>query len=486
MVKDERAERLRQLPSVDFVLSRPSAEELERRFPHEEIVALVRSELDRMRRAIREGREQGAAELDRPAIADRVVEEVARQLENSLKPSLRRVINATGVILHTNLGRAPLSEPARRRILDVLGYCNLEIELEEGKRGERLTHVERLLCRLTGAEAAAVVNNNAAAVLLALNTLANGKEVIVSRGQLIEIGGAFRLPEVMQRSGAIMVEVGTTNKTRASDYAEAITERTGAILVAHTSNYRVLGFTEEPELGEVAEIAHRHGLPVIHDLGGGILFPFEKYGLPHEPVVQESLGAGADVVTFSGDKVIGGPQSGIVVGKKEYVARMRKNPLMRAVRCDKLILAALEGTLQLFRDERWLRREHRVFQMLTEKVEATEARARVFLEQLELEQLPVRAELAESWAQAGSGTLPLEKLPSRAIRLRHEALDAEELARRLRTGEPPVIPFVREDWVYLDFRTVSEEEFPDLLEAIRRAVGDLGAEAGAAERPGSR
>lgn len=461
-------ERLRALPSVDFVLNRPEAETLEERFPHEEIVAEVRRELDRLRRAVQEG---SVTDLPgREAVAERVLAAAKQRLEESLRPSLRRVINATGIILHTNLGRAPLPESARRHLMEVTGYCNLEYDLEEGRRGERLAHVEGLLCRLTGAEAAAVVNNNAAAVLLALNTLANGREVIVSRGQLVEIGGSFRLPEVMERSGAIMVEVGTTNKTRASDYAAAITERTAAILVAHPSNYRVLGFTEEPELAEVAEIAHRHDLPLIHDLGGGILFPFERYGLPHEPVVQESLQAGADVVTFSGDKVIGGPQSGILVGRKDLIFAIRRNPLMRALRCDKLILAALESTLQLFRDERWLRREHPVFRMLTEPLEEVERRATRFQGMLQEAGLPVESDLVDAAAEAGSGTLPLERIPSKAVRLRTVHLRADELAKRLRLGEPPVIGYVRADWLYLDFRTVSDDELKPLLGALRTAL----------------
>jgi L-seryl-tRNA(Ser) seleniumtransferase len=460
---------LRKLPSVDFILSRPLAAALLERFPRGEVVERIRGELDQLREAILKGEFQSDF-LAREVLADEILSRTRNALEGSLRPGFRRVINATGIILHTNLGRAPLPGPARRSLLNVAGYCTLEIDLEKGERGDRLSPVEDLLRRLTGAEAAAVVNNNAAAVLLALNTLAKGREVIVSRGQLIEIGGSFRLPEVMERSGAIMVEVGTTNKTRASDYAAAITERTAAILVAHPSNYRVLGFTEEPELGEVVEIANRHRIPLIHDLGGGILIPFENYGLPHEPLVQDSLRAGAHVVTFSGDKVIGGPQSGIIVGRREYVDRMRRNPLMRALRCDKLILAALESTLQLFRDERWLRHEHPVFRMLTEPVSETEARAQRFAQRLRGVCPSATMEVVDSSAEAGSGTLPLQPIPSKAIRLRQPGGSAEDLARRLRLSEPPVIPYVKEGWVYLDFRTIAEEELEDLLEVLKGAL----------------
>lgn len=458
------------LPSVDYVMRLPETEQLIDRYSRQLTTEAVREALNELREAIKTGQNDSNVVTNKAELTVVVVQRAEQKLTALFAPSLRKVINATGVILHTNLGRAPLPEVARQNLARVTdGYANLEIDLPEGVRGERLSHVDELLCRLTGAEMSAVVNNNAAAVLLSLNTLALGKEVIVSRGQLIEIGGSFRLPEVMQRSGAIMVEVGTTNKTRASDYEAAITENTGAILVAHTSNYRVLGFTEEAELEEVAEIAHRHGLPLIHDLGGGILLDFRRFGLPHEPIVQESLSAGADVVTFSGDKVLGGPQSGIIVGKAKYLRRIRKNPLMRALRCDKMVFAALEPTLKLFLNEERLLQEHPTFRMLTEPVEAVQRRAEAFLALIaDLE--VVAAEVVESFGQAGSGTLPLEKIPSRAVRLRHKQLPAAELATRLRAAEPPVIPYVREEAVYLDFRTVREDEVEELVRVVRGAV----------------
>ena len=468
---ENRAKLLSSLPSVDFVLRLPKAEELATRYSRELVTEAVREALSELREALKAGRVEGVGSANKEELAERVVREAEERLQALFAPSLKRVINATGVILHTNLGRAPLPEVARQNLARVTdGYCNLEIDLPEGVRGERLSHVDDLLCRLTGAEMSAVVNNNAAAVLLSLNTLAFGKEVIVSRGQLIEIGGSFRLPEVMQRSGAIMVEVGTTNKTRAADYEAAITENTGAILVAHTSNYRVLGFTEEAELEEVAEIAHRHGLPLIHDLGGGILLDFRRFDLPHEPIVQDSLSAGADVVTFSGDKVLGGPQSGIIVGKAEYLRRIRKNPLMRALRCDKMVFAALEPTLKLFLNEERLLQEHSTLRMLTEPVDTVQRRAEAFLT-LIAGLNGVEAEVVESFGQAGSGTLPLEKIPSRAVRLRHKQLAASELATRLRAAEPPVIPYVREDAVYLDFRTVREDEVEIVAGVVREVCG---------------
>ena len=470
MDKKDTTKLLSALPSVDFVMRLAETEGLLERYSRELTTEAVREALGELREAIRAGKPILDASGDREQLAEQALRRAEAKLEALFAPSLKKVVNATGVILHTNLGRAPLPQAARENLARVTdGYCNLEIDLPEGVRGERLSHVDELLCRLTGAEMSAVVNNNAAAVLLSLNTLALGKEVIVSRGQLIEIGGSFRLPEVMQRSGAIMVEVGTTNKTRAADYEAAITENTGAILVAHTSNYRVLGFTEEAELEEVAEIAHRHGLPLIHDLGGGILLDFSKFGLPHEPVVQDSLAAGADVVTFSGDKVLGGPQSGIIVGKAEYIRRIRKNPLMRALRCDKMVFAALEPTLKLFLDEKRLLKEHPTLRMLTEPVEEVQKRAEAFATRVQnLDGF--EAEIVESFGQAGSGTLPLEKIPSRAVRLRHASLSAAELANRLRSGNPPVIPYVREDWVYLDFRTVAAEEVETVVQVVRDVV----------------
>src|SRR3990170_4289586 len=332
------AKSLRDLPSVDGLL----AEERLAGEPHELAVAAARTVLDRARDEIRAGRDPGS-------MVDAVLEELAR----TRRPRLRRVLNATGVLVHTNLGRAPLADAALARLAEVgAGYSNLEYDLEQGERGSRQDHLAPLLRRLTGAEAALVVNNNAAAVLLAIAALAEGQEVVVSRGELIEIGDGFRIPEVLARSGARLVEVGTTNRTRAADYERAIGEQTALILRVHQSNFRVVGFTEQPTVSELAAVARRHNLPLVDDLGSGILDASGTVSLGDEPSVRESLAAGADLVCFSGDKLLGGPQAGIVVGRAELVERLRRHPLQRALRADKLTLAALEGTLSLALDSR--------------------------------------------------------------------------------------------------------------------------------------
>ncbi|MBC7187906.1 MAG: L-seryl-tRNA(Sec) selenium transferase [Calditrichaeota bacterium] len=459
------------LPSVEAVLSSTEGEKLCARFPRWLVKEEVVHELAELRRRLLAGEKLRLN--SRAAVVASVLRAVRRRLTALHRPSLRRVINATGIVLHTGLGRAPLAEVVRRNVLAVTEhYCNLELDLESGKRGNRLQHVEDLLCRLSGGEAACVVNNNAAAVLVALNTLACGKEAIISRGQLVEIGGSFRMPEVMEKSGTIMVEVGTTNKTKLSDYERVISVKTGAVVVVHTSNYRVLGFTAEPALREVVELAHAHHVPVIHDLGGGVLIDLRKLGLPYEPLVQESVQAGVDVVTFSGDKVLGGPQAGIIVGRRAYVEAIRSNPLMRAVRCDKMTIAALEATLRLFLDEERLLADNPTLRMLSAPVSAVEGRARRLLElvaAVHAERLHVRIE--QSSAQAGSGALPLEQIPSRAVVVSCEGVSAHELASRLRSLPVPVIGYVQGDELYLDMRTVRDDELPLLAAALRKVIG---------------
>ncbi len=376
--------------------------------------------------------------------------ELTRELAAVRTPSLRRVLNATGVIVHTNLGRAPLAPEALARVQDAArGYSNLELDLEEGERGSRQDHVAALLRRLTGAESALVVNNNAAAVLLALAALAEGREVVVSRGELLEIGDGFRIPDVLARSGARLVEVGTTNRTRAADYERAIGAETALVLRVHQSNFRVVGFTELPKLAEVAAVAHRHELPLVDDLGSGALGD-----VPGEPSARESLAAGADLVCFSGDKLLGGPQAGIVVGRPDLVERLRRHPLQRAVRVDKLSLAALEGTLQLH-----LEAPARipVLRMLGEDASAVRARAEQLAEL-------TGGTVEETVARVGGGALPLAELPSFAC-----ALD-ESLAAPLRVGEPPVIGIVRDGKLLLDCRTLADDELDEVVTAVRRCL----------------
>jgi L-seryl-tRNA(Ser) seleniumtransferase len=421
---------LRDLPSVDE-LARGSDDPL--------AVEAARAVLARAREEIRAGAEPSDLET-------RLGEELAA----ARRPSLRRVLNATGVLVHTNLGRAPLAPAALARMTEVAeGYSNLEYDLAGGARGSRQDHVAAILRRLTGAESALVVNNNAAAMLLALAALAEGREVIVSRGELIEIGDGFRIPDVLARSGARLVEVGTTNRTRAADYERAVGERTALLLRVHQSNFRVVGFAEQPSPAELAAVASRHSLPLLDDLGSGALVD-----LGDEPTARGSLAAGADLVCFSGDKLLGGPQAGVVVGRADLVERLRRHPLHRALRIDKLGLAALEGTLLLYLDPKRALREVPVLRMLHEAPEVVHARA-------ERLATAVGGEVEETVARVGGGALPLAELPSFAC-----ALD-ERLAPLLRDREPPVVGIVRDGRLLLDCRTLGDDELDEVAAAIR-------------------
>ena len=428
--------KLRDLPSVDELLrdERLAGE------PHDLAVAAARSALAR-------AREEIAAGNDPEPLVDAVLEELGR----ARSPSLRRVLNATGVLVHTNLGRAPLAEAALARVAEVGGgYSNLEYDLARGERGSRQDHLGPLLERLTGAEAGLVVNNNAAAVLLALAALAEAREVVVSRGELIEIGDGFRIPDVLARSGARLVEVGTTNRTRAADYEHALGPETAVLLRVHQSNFRVVGFAERPQLSELAAIAQRHELPLVDDLGSGALA-----GIGDEPTPAESLRSGADLTCFSGDKLLGGPQAGIVVGRADLVERLRQHPLQRALRADKLTLAALEGTLTLALDPA-TRDAVPVLRMLHEPIELVRARAERLAEL-------VGGEVEETVARVGGGALPLAELPSAACAVE------ESLAEPLRLGQPPVIAVVRDGSTLLDCRTLSDAEVEQVAAAVRAA-----------------
>ncbi|MDQ3425417.1 MAG: L-seryl-tRNA(Sec) selenium transferase [Actinomycetota bacterium] len=427
---------LRDLPSVDRLL----ADERLADEPQDLVLGAARSVLERAREEIRVGREPSP-------LVDAVLEELARER----RPSLRRVLNATGVLVHTNLGRAPLADAALARVAEVgSGYSNLEYDLERGQRGSRQDHLRSLLRRLTGAEAALVVNNNAAAVLLALAALAEGREVVVSRGELIEIGDGFRIPDVLARSGARLVEVGTTNRTRASDYERAIGPETAILLRVHQSNFRVVGFSEQPRLDELAELARKHDVPLVDDLGSGALV-----AVGDETTPAESLRAGADLVCFSGDKLLGGPQAGIVVGRTKLVERLRRHPLQRALRADKLTLAALEGTLSLALSPE-TRDRIPVLRMLHEPVEQVRARAERLAEL-------VGGEVEETVARVGGGALPLAELQSAACAVE------EELAEPLRLGNPPVIAVVRDGRTLLDCRALSDDEVGEVAAAVAAA-----------------
>ena len=433
---------LRDLPSVDEL----AREARLQAFGHGAAVTAARTALAQARKDIRSGADPGD-----------VVARAVEELERPARPRLRRVLNATGVVLHTNLGRAPLAQAAIDRVNEIArGYSNLEYDLPEGGRGSRHDHLAELLRHLTGAEAALVVNNNAAAVLLTLTALADGREVLVSRGELLEIGDGFRIPEVLARSGARLVEVGTTNRTEARDYERAIGAETALILRVHQSNFRVVGFTERPALSELAAVAARHDRPLVDDLGSGRLLPSTSLLLGDEPGVVESVAAGVDLVCFSGDKLLGGPQAGVIVGRGELVERLRRHPLQRALRIDKLGLAALEGTLALALDPERARRELPVLRALEEPAEIVRARA-------ERLAAAVDGEVEDTVARVGGGALPLVELPSFACAVE------EALATSLRTGEPPVIAVVRDGRTLLDCRTLTDAEADEAAAAVARA-----------------
>ena len=398
------------------------------------------------------------------------VGEVEQLIKGLYRYNLRQVVNATGVILHTNLGRAPLCPEALQRIMEVgKGYSNLEFDLAKGERGQRYDHVSSLICALTGAEDALIVNNNAAAVLLVLNTLAEGKEAIVSRGELIEIGGEFRIPEIMHKSASRLREVGTTNRTRLSDYEKAINADTGLILKVHTSNFRIVGFTEEADIESLVALGKSRGIPVMDDLGSGCLIDLEQYGLQHEPTVREALATGIDVVTFSGDKLLGGPQAGIIVGKKEVLIKIKKNPLNRALRIDKFTLATLEATLMHYLNPDAAVKKLRSLKALTEPVTAVKKRAEKLIKKLQKENIDsLKFSLCKDFAAAGGGSLPTQKIPSILIAVKCKKMTAVKMEAKMRTLEVPVIVRVDKDEILLDLRTVAEDEFTFIIEGLRQ------------------
>ena len=449
----------RDLPGVDKVLAQESVQQLARAYSHDAVVGLIRRHLEASRAAISNG---GA-----PPTLEDVVEAVLHQAGVQWSPRPRRVINATGVILHTNLGRAPLSGQALQAVANAAqGYSDLEFDLEQGERGSRQGHVASLLTQVTGAEAALVVNNNASAVMLGLAALANGRRVIVSRGEAVEIGGGFRVPDVLAQSGATLVEVGTTNRTYASDYEAAITEDTAAILKVHASNFKVTGFTHTPDLAELVDIGKRHNIPVLHDLGSGCLLDTEKYGLGHEPTVQESVAAGCDLAFFSGDKLLGGPQAGIIVGQRDVVERLSRHSLARAVRIDKLSLAALGATLlHYLKDE--AETEIPAWRMIATPVAELKRRATRWRKAL-----GPRAGLVRGHSTIGGGSLPGKTLPTWLVSLDTSGYPggADALAAALRRAGTPVIARIEDDRVLLDPRTVLPDEEKGLVGAVREVL----------------
>jgi len=462
-----RNQRLAQLPQVDRLLQHPVVQKLITQYPRKLIIEVIREKLAVTREQLLQD-EAFSFQLQL------LLDQITQALQEKFKPSLRRSVNAAGIILHTNMGRAPLSSVAQQALQDVAeNFSNLEIDVITGKRGVRYQHVEELICELTGAEAALVVNNNAAATLLVLNTLAFNKESIVSRGELITIGDSFRLPAIMRHGGTRMVEVGTTNQTFISDFEQEITAETGLIVKIHTSNFKIIGFTAEPTLAELVELGHQNEIPVYHDVGSGALVDLSRYQLPKEPVIQESLTTGADVVSFSGDKLIGGPQAGVIVGKKKYIQQMKQNQLTRALRAGKLTYAALEATLRLFLDEPKLPKQHAVMRLLTKTLPEIEQQAQSIIHALK--STPLRLEIIDGLSEVGGGSLATESLPTKLLVIstgRHSAkqLSVEQLAQRLRAHQPPIISRIQNNQVCLDMRTVREDENEFIINALQNIL----------------
>jgi len=458
---------LRRLPAVDELLVAPRVREALAEHPRWSVLAAAREVLHERREGLRRAGSDAERLLDPAGLAEAVVARAAARA----RPSLCPVLNATGVVIHTNLGRAPLARAAREAVeAAARGYTNLEFDLAAGQRGSRQSHVEALLCELTGAEAALAVNNNAAAVLLAVNTLAEGREIVISRGQLVEIGDSFRIPDVMVRAGGRLREVGTTNRTHLADYEAALGPETALVLKVHRSNFQLLGFTADVPTAELVALAHARHLPVMEDLGSGALLPPAPQGASREPLVSEVVGAGVDLVTFSGDKLLGGPQAGILVGRRDLLGRIRRNPLARAVRIDKLCLAALEATLRLLREPERARREIPVLAMLGLPAEAIGLRADALVAALRAALPGVRAGVEDGVSEVGGGALPLQTLPTRVVALSPDGAGAAALEARLRGGRPPVLGRIQDDRLLLDLRTVSPEEDGRLAEALLAAL----------------
>jgi len=460
---------MKEIPKVDRILDWPEIAGLLEKNPRPEVLAAVRTVLDQLR-------EQARSSDDAAALAPgRIGARISFELAARSRPSLQAVVNGTGVVVHTNLGRSPLADEAEEAIHTVsAGYSNLEFDLESGERGTRYSHIEGLICELTGAEAALVVNNNAAAVILALTSLAQGREVIVSRGELVEIGGSFRIPDVMRQSGAQLVEVGTTNRTHIRDFQNSITDATALLLKVHTSNFAIMGFTAEVSVAEMSSLGQGSGVPVMLDAGSGCLLDLSPYGIPGEPTVRQNLDAGADVVTFSGDKLLGGPQAGLIAGRRRFIEPMKSHPLLRALRMDKLNLAALEATLRLYRDERQALTAIPTLRMLTMTSEQLESRADMIAARLR-RTIPETVALVKhpGESSAGGGSFPLLHLPTTLIEVGVAGYSARQIEAALRRAAVPVIGRINRDRYLLDVRTVLDRDLPALAQSLAEACASL-------------
>jgi L-seryl-tRNA(Ser) seleniumtransferase len=456
----EKKELLRSLPKIDELLKEELIINEMEHSMRNVVIDSLRDTIEYYRKGILNGDIKEFTKED-------ILSSFTLKIKKSNSLHLKRVINATGVIIHTNLGRSVLCKEAAKNVLNVAeNYNNLEYNLEEGRRGSRYSHVEDLIIRITGAEAAMVVNNNAAAVLLAMDTLCRGKEAIVSRGQLVEIGGSFRIPDVMKFSGAELIEVGTTNRTHLYDFENAVTDKTGILLKVHTSNYKILGFTEEVPLEDIAELGRKHGIPVVEDIGSGTLIDFGKYGLSPEPTVQNSIKNGADVVTFSGDKMLGGPQAGIIVGKKIYIDMMKKNQLTRALRIDKMTLAALEGTLKYYLDEKAAVENIPTMNMLLASSEVQKKRAYRLKRKLQNKASKFNFTVDEDYSVVGGGSMPAEKVKTYAVKAKSSSRQPEQIEKMLRGNDIPIIVRVSNDEVILDVRTIFDKDFDVITDAF--------------------
>lgn len=460
----EKQKLLQELPSVDEILKSPEGIRWCDAYPRRFVLKAIREIIDIRRKEIIE---VSSTDISLEGMAKDIEAKIQKLSAFSLKP----LINATGIVIHTNLGRSILSERILENVRKIsASYSNLEYNLDEGKRGKRYAHITGLLREITGSESAFIVNNNAAAVFLCLGTLAKGKEVIVSRGELVEIGGSFRLPDVMASSGAILREVGATNKTHLHDYKNAINENTALILKVHQSNFRITGFTEEVSVEELKKLSEKHHIPLMYDLGSGCMIDLRPYGIHSEPSVQEIVRSGADIITFSGDKLLGGPQGGVIVGRKELIERMQKNPLTRAVRIDKLTLAAFEATLMEYIDEDKAVENIPTLKMLLQKPGRIKERAKKIALRIKKEVKSARVEVIEDTSKAGGGSLPEMEFPTYAVSIKPEKISVNELEERLRKGTPPIISRIKDDALLLDARTVRNEEIEALVKGVNIAL----------------
>ncbi|MCQ4923741.1 L-seryl-tRNA(Sec) selenium transferase [Tissierella carlieri] len=461
------------IPKVDEILDKNSIKELLNYIPRKTVLDSIRMEIEEIRGKIK-GKILSEEEIINEI--ENIDFKIKKRADEKNAYKLKRVVNATGVVIHTNLGRSLINEKIMDNVKEIaINYSNLEYDLETGSRGSRYSHLEEIIAEITGGEAAMVVNNNAAAVILVLSTMAKDKEVIVSRGELVEIGGSFRIPDVMEQSGASLVSVGTTNKTHLWDFENAINENTGALLKVHTSNYRILGFTSNVDSEELIPLKEKYNLPLIEDLGSGVLIDLSKYGIEYEPTVQESLRKGVDIVTFSGDKLLGGPQVGVIVGKKEYIQAMKKNPFTRAFRVDKFTISALEATLRYYLDEGAAVKEIPTLAMLVMCLEEIEKKAIELKSRMDEKSFDdsLQINIEDNFSEVGGGSLPLEKLPTKCIVLTLNDLSTQEFENNLRKFHIPIITRLYKDRVYLDLRTIKEEEFDVIVEGISFALNKV-------------